>query len=64
MENVVREAKGRLGRMGLRGVNISLEGDRIVLSGRVDSYYHKQLAQESLKGITDSPVKNDLTVNR
>lgn len=50
--------------MGLRGVKISLDGDRIVLSGRVDSYYQKQIAQESIKGITGFSVKNDLTVNR
>ena len=33
----------------LRVVHVQREGQCLVLSGRVDSYYHKQLAQEVVR---------------
>ena len=47
----------------LRRVSIVQDEDRIVVSGRVSSYYHKQLAQELIRGeIGDARVVNEMQV--
>lgn len=46
------QAKGVLQRSRiyvLRTLHVFQDGDAIVLRGRVDSYYHKQLAQELVR---------------
>ncbi len=47
----------------LRKLHIEGDGDGLIMRGRVDSYYHKQLAQELVKAATgDIEVVNALQV--
>lgn len=47
----------------LRGLRCRCDGDVIVLEGRVSSYYHKQLAQETVAHLEGMPmVVNDVGV--
>lgn len=49
---VQRAARQRLTKTGypvLRNIDCSVSDDRIVLRGRVPSFYHKQLAQETVR---------------
>ena len=51
-QSVERAAQQRLAKTGyhtLRSVECSFRDGRIVLRGEVPSYYHKQLAQESIR---------------
>ena len=51
-QSVERAARLRLARTGyqtLRSVECSFRDGRIVLRGEVPSYYHKQVAQESMR---------------
>jgi BON domain-containing protein len=51
-QSVERAARLRLAEAGhqpLRAVECSFRDGRIVLRGEVPSYYHKQLAQESIR---------------
>jgi len=48
----------------LRDVQVDRDGEVLVLSGRVDTFYHKQLAQEVVRGIAkDADVVNTIHVN-
>jgi hypothetical protein len=47
----------------LRKLQIDRDGERLVLRGRVDSFYHKQLAQELVRPeVMGSEVVNALQV--
>jgi hypothetical protein len=47
----------------LRKLHIDRDGDGLIMRGRVDSYYHKQLAQELVKAAVDGvEVVNALQV--
>jgi hypothetical protein len=47
----------------LRQLQVLPDGDAIVLRGNVDSYYHKQLAQELVRMTVDgAEVINDISV--
>jgi hypothetical protein len=47
----------------LREVQVENVDDALLLSGRVDSFYHKQLAQEMVRTVSDGmPVINSLVV--
>ena len=47
----------------LRQLQVAPDGDAIVLRGNVDSYYHKQLAQELVRMAVDgAEVINDISV--
>jgi hypothetical protein len=47
----------------LRKLQVIADGDTIVLQGSVDSYYHKQLAQELVRMAVDSvEVVNQISV--
>lgn len=47
----------------LRKLQIDHDGESLIMRGRVDSYYHKQLAQELVKTATGgSEVVNALQV--
>lgn len=37
----------------LREINVEQDGDRLLLQGRVDTFYHKQLAQEVVRTVAD-----------
>jgi osmotically-inducible protein OsmY len=52
----VEEARGALSRSNiydLRMLRVDGDGDSVVLSGRVSSFYHKQLAQEIVRTAAD-----------
>jgi len=47
----------------LKQLTLAQHEDRIVVSGRVSSYYHKQLAQELLRAeLGDANVVNEMQV--
>ena len=48
-----------------KDVRVGMAEDGIVLSGEVRSYYHKQMAQESLRGLAGAArIRNRLAVRR
>ena len=48
----------------LRALDVDLEADSIVLRGNVDSFYHKQLAQEMIKtSLEGVEVINEIRVD-
>ena len=48
----------------LRELRVRRDGDRLLISGRVDSFYHKQLAQEVVRLIAKGlQVVNAVDVN-
>lgn len=48
----------------LRGIQIEHNGDVLVLSGHVQSYYFKQMAQELVLGVAeDCPLVNSIYVD-
>jgi osmotically-inducible protein OsmY len=58
-----RDALGRSAIYVLREIEVDLDGDALMLTGMVDSFYHKQLAQEIVKGVADGlEVVNALRV--
>ena len=66
LTGVLEQARRALARSRiyvLRRLDVSAEGDAIVLQGRVDSYYHKQLAQELVRMAVDgTEVVNEISV--
>lgn len=47
----------------LRQLDVEQVEDRLYLSGRVDTYYHKQLAQEVVRAVSgDVQVVNSINV--
>jgi hypothetical protein len=63
---IERAARKRLARTGyrtLRTVECSFRDGRMVLRGEVPSYYHKQLAQESIRNAPHvTQIINDIEV--
>ena len=48
----------------LQQIMVSHEGDQLLLSGRVSTYYHKQLAQEAVRAVVEHVhVVNSITVD-
>lgn len=48
----------------LRSLDVEQDGDSVVLRGRVDSFYHKQLAQELVRVAVDgTEVVNAICVD-
>ena len=66
LSNVASRAKAVLSRsriFDLRKLLVEEEGDTVVLRGRVDWFYHKQLAQELVKATLENvEVVNDIQV--
>ncbi len=64
--DMVEQARARLSSSRiyvLRQLQVLPDGDAIVLRGNVDSYYHKQLAQELVRMAVDgAEVINDISV--
>ncbi|MCG8586600.1 MAG: BON domain-containing protein [Pirellulales bacterium] len=59
----VREALGGKMPMFLRSVNVERSQGRVRLSGAVRSFYHKQLAQETVRRVDGVDlVENELVV--
>lgn len=47
----------------LRRLSVEQDGDSIILSGRVDSFYHKQLAQELVRAAAEGiEMENAISV--
>ncbi len=48
----------------LREIQVETEGDALLLQGKVDSFYHKQLAQEVVRLVADGMrVVNSVAVD-
>ena len=48
----------------LRELRVEQSGDALLLSGRVDTFYHKQLAQEAVRGVAEGmQVVNSIEVD-
>src|SRR5207249_828914 len=66
-DDLAIQAKAVLGRskiFDLRCLDVEQDADCVVLRGSVDSYYHKQLAQELLKTHVDGvEVINEIDVD-
>jgi BON domain len=67
LSDFASQAKAVLGRsriFDLRALEVEQEADCVVLRGSVDSFYHKQLAQELLKTAIDGvEVVNEIHVD-
>lgn len=48
----------------LREIKVEQDGDALLLQGRIDTFYHKQLAQEVVRMVADGMrVENELLVD-
>jgi len=67
LSDVASQAKAALARsriFDLRCLDVEQEGESVVLRGRVDSFYHKQLAQELVRVAVDkTEVINAISVD-
>jgi osmotically-inducible protein OsmY len=63
---VERAARKRLAKTGYRllgSVRCQFDDGTLTLHGRVPSYYHKQVAQEAIRNVTDvATIVNELNV--
>ncbi len=53
-QDVVAQAQSALASspiQALRDLHVASDGERLLISGRVDSFYHKQMAQEVVRAI-------------
>jgi osmotically-inducible protein OsmY len=66
LNDVASQAKAALSRsriFDLRRLSVEQDGDYVVLRGRVDSFYHKQLAQELVRAAVEGiEVLNAISV--
>ena len=66
LTDIVEQARAALSRSRiyvLRQLLVQADGEAILLQGDVDSYYHKQLAQELVRMAVDgTEVINDIAV--
>ena len=66
-KDVLTQAQSALAKSpihALRELRVQLVGESLILSGRVGSFYHKQLAQEVVRRIaSDLCVVNAVVVN-
>jgi trehalose-6-phosphatase len=67
LTDIAVQAKAALSRSriySLRKLHVDQDGDSVVLRGRVDSFYHKQLAQELVRVAVDhgAEVTNAISV--
>jgi len=64
--DTIAQAKQNLERSAIsdiRRLEIERDGERLVLSGRVRSFYHKQLAQEIVRSAADgAEIANAVSV--
>jgi hypothetical protein len=61
---LAQQALARSRIFDLRNLQVDQDGDSVVLRGRVDSFYHKQLAQELVRASLDgTEVINAITVD-
>lgn len=63
VDDMLRRAISRVPQFFGPDVNVGMADEGIVISGVVGSYYHKQMAQESLRGLAGaSRIHNRLSV--
>lgn len=63
VENLARKALAQSHVFALQNLNVSWDGERLSISGRVDSFYHKQMAQELVRAASGNvPVVNGIEV--
>ena len=63
LQEIVGSALARSSALAGRNLRFEVHEDGVVLRGVVRSYYHKQLAQESLRSISGlSRITNELEV--
>ncbi len=63
LRGIVESALARSSYLAGRNLRFEVHEDGVVLRGVVRSYYHKQLAQESLKSIAGLPrIHNEIEV--
>jgi osmotically-inducible protein OsmY len=63
LQGIVESALARSLYLSGRNLRFEFHEDGVVLRGVVRSYYHKQLAQESLKSISGIPrIHNEIEV--
>ena len=66
LSDVATQAKAALATsriFDLRCLDVEQDGDSVILRGRVDSFYHKQLAQELVRvAVEGSEVINAISV--
>jgi hypothetical protein len=63
VERVARQRLAKTGYHTLRSVECSFRDGRMILRGEVPSYYHKQLAQESIRNAPHvTQIVNDIEV--
>ena len=65
IEPLAVSALRQSGISALQNLEVTAYGDRIILTGRVGSWYHKQLAQEAVIAVADGrEVINDIQVHK
>ena len=63
-QTLAQQALARSRIFDLRNLQVEHDGECVVLRGRVDSFYHKQLAQELVRASIDgTEVINAITVD-
>jgi osmotically-inducible protein OsmY len=63
LQKIVETVLARSTNFAGRNLRFEVQEDGLVLRGVVRSYYHKQLAQESLKSISGIPrIQNEIEV--
>lgn len=64
LEMIFRDALAKTGAAELRAIRVRVEGSKILLSGRVSTYYLKQLAQEAMRRLTGAmQICNSISVD-
>lgn len=63
IQQAVADRLGDCGHLWLRNIDVSVDNQRVILSGTVPSYYLKQMAQETARdACLDRQLTNDLSV--
>ncbi|MDP6445831.1 MAG: BON domain-containing protein [Pirellulaceae bacterium] len=64
VESKARTALASSPIFALRDLTVEVEGDSLLISGHVDSFYHKQLAQEAVRDVAaDVQLVNTVAVD-
>jgi hypothetical protein len=65
MEEAARSRLAKAGYHSLRMVTCQFRQGKLILRGQVPTYYQKQLAQESLRALTDAGrIVNEIKVSK
>jgi osmotically-inducible protein OsmY len=65
MEEAARSRLAQAGYRSLRAVTCHFRQGQLILRGQVPTYYQKQLAQESVRALTDAgTIVNEIEVSK